>query len=250
MALNDSDEFSVHMEEETSWPDNHAELGAAADEPYHAEIGSAANEPYLAEIGSAANEPYLAEIGSAANEPYLAEIGSRANEPYQAEIGSAANEPYAPEAPILGSRANEPYQAEIGEVVLKVIEKARDNRSPPPRMRAVAVDAPLPDFDDDFSLIGCCIGEAQATGNPDPYPLLAKLLQRAGAGMPPRIVQVDSEQGYQKLCAAQAPEVAQLQTQVKDLSQRFAVHAADPEAHAVLREEMDDLTAIGAQLQA
>jgi hypothetical protein len=212
------DEFSTDVFAESNWPYGHAELGAAADEPYQAEIGA---DPY----GGAASDPYSTEIGA---DPY----GGAASDPYSTEIGAAADTP---------------YHTEIGAAaVAKVIEKARDNRQPPPQMRAVDVEAPLSD-EDDFGLLDTCIGEAVLTRNPEPYPLLASFLQRAGAGMAPRVVRVDTEASYARFRAEHSPEIAELRARVDELARRFAAHTGNAEE---LAQELDDVTVLGAVVDA
>lgn len=140
---------------------------------------------------------------------------------------------------------------EIGEAlaVRAVLTKARDNRSPAPPMRAVELDAPERDMADDWLLMDTCIGAAAATGSPNPYPLLAKYMQMAGAGMPPRIVQVDTEESYKAFRAAGSPEMAEFHQKLDELEHKFATHSRDPYAHERLAEDFDDLTWLGAKAE-
>ena len=176
------------------------------------------------------------EIG-AADRGYGSEIGAAAAADREgSEIGSAAM--YGP--------------SEIGvagAALMKVVEKARDNRQPAPPMQAVDIDAPMPD-DDDGGLTETCIGAAEASGNPDPFPLLSQLLLRAGAGMEPRLVRVDTEESYKAFRAEHSPEMAELSEKVDEVSRRLDAHMHDPEAHSALADDIEDLTAMGAEVQA
>jgi len=134
--------------------------------------------------------------------------------------------------------------------VVKVIEKARDNRQPPPPMRAVDLEAPLPD--DDWGLTDFMIGAANVTGNPDPFPLTSQLMLRAGATTEPRIVRVDTEASYKQFLVEQSPELS-------DLKARFEAHVSDPNAHGLssdldegadLDEDIADLVHLGAEVEA
>lgn len=137
---------------------------------------------------------------------------------------------------------------EIGAVAIrKVLAKARDNRQPAPPMNAVDVDAPERDDDNEWDLMETCIGAAEATGNPDPFPLLAKFMQRAGAGLPARIVRVDTQESYDAFRAASSPEMAEFRAALDALSRKLAAHERDPHAHERFAEEIDDLTTLGAQ---
>jgi hypothetical protein len=137
--------------------------------------------------------------------------------------------------------------SEIGAAVLKVIEKARDNRQPPPPMKAVSVDDPLEE--DHWGLEDVVIGAANVTGA-DQFPLLSQLLVRAGAGTEARIVRVDTEASYKQFRTESSPELA-------ELSQRLDAHIADPHAHQhdepesdVLSDDIEDLVHLGAEVQA
>lgn len=136
---------------------------------------------------------------------------------------------------------------EIGEALAlrAVVEKARDNRQPAPTMRAVDVDSPQRDESDSWLMTDTFIGVAQATGSPDPFPLTSKLLQRFGAGAPPRIVRVDTEESYEQFRAANSPELAEFRRRLDDLAERFAAHEADPYAHEYPVEDLEDVTSLG-----
>ncbi len=138
---------------------------------------------------------------------------------------------------------------EIGAAIAvrAVLTKARDNRSPAPLMRAVEVDAPERDAEEDWLLADTCIGAVEATGNPNPYPLLAKHMQRCGSGMSPRIVRVDTEESYKALRASDSPEMSAFHQKFNELERKFAAHARDPYAHENLAEDVDDLTWLGAK---
>jgi hypothetical protein len=83
------------------------------------------------------------------------------------------------------------------------------------------------------------------------FPINTKLIQRfGGEGGEPRYVRVDTEKSYAAFRASSSPELAALQAQVKELSDAFAKHAADPEAHAALADEAEELDAIGADIAA
>lgn len=138
-------------------------------------------------------------------------------------------------------------------VVLAVIEQARDNRTPPPKMAAVDPDAPAKHDADTQAVVGTCIGIAAVTNVPDPTPLFSKLLQRFGAGGSTRLVRVDTEDSYAAFRAESSPEMAELHNKIADLTQRLDEHIADPEAHekeAFNYEELDEVVAIGAAADA
>lgn len=190
----------------------------------HYEIGDDAQEPQIEDEAAGLDGHY--EIGNT-------EIGDDDEVGANVEIGDDE----------LGANT------EIGQAlaVRAVLEKARDNRSPAPPMRALDVDAPGRDYEDDWLLTGTCIGAAADSGNPNPYPLLTKYMQKAGAGMPPRIVQVDTEESYRTFRAAGSPEMAAFHEKLDDLERKFAAHSRDPYAHERLADELDDLTWLGAE---
>jgi len=137
----------------------------------------------------------------------------------------------------------------VGASVAKVIEKARDNRQPPPPMRAVDVDAPAMDDEWTDELTETLVGAAAASGNPDPFPLTSDFMLRCGAGGEPRYVRVDTEESYKKFRTEHSPELA-------ELSARLEAHIADPHAHGDrdleddLSDDIDDLVHLGAEAQA
>jgi hypothetical protein len=130
--------------------------------------------------------------------------------------------------------------SEIGKAVVKVVEKARDNRQPAPPMKAVDPESPLP-FDD-WGLADVVLGAAQASGHPDPFPLTTRFMQRCGAGMEPRFVRVDTDASYKQFRTDSSPELAELRA-------RFEEHVSDPYAHErtddALSEAVDEIVHIG-----
>lgn len=154
---------------------------------------------------------------------------------------------------------NTPYLTEIGNVdfgddteigaeIQQVVKQARDNRMPPPKMKAVDIDAP-PSLDDDWGLMDVCIGAAEVTGDPNPFPVTAALMQRFGAGGEPRFVRVDTAESYKEFRASNSPEMQELRTKVMDVKERFDEHARDPYAHEALRGEIEELTLLGAEVK-
>jgi hypothetical protein len=129
-----------------------------------------------------------------------------------------------------------PSGSEIGDEVakaalVKVVEKARDNRQPAPPMKVVDVDAPL--SEEDSFLSDIVIGAAVATGK-DNFPFLSQLLLRAGSAVEPRIVRVDTEASYKDFRANMSPELSELRA-------RFEKHVNDPGAHGgIVQEDIDD----------
>lgn len=223
------DIFESDVLDESNFPGGHRELiGYASDGvPYTTELGYASDGvPYTTELGFASDDvPYSVELGYATDDV-----------PYHVELGYASD--------------GVPYQVEIGaeEAVKAVLAKARDNRQPPPRMRAVDLDAPPRDQTPEWSMVDVFLGVAEATGNPNPFPLTTTLLQRFGGGGEPRIVQVDTESSHEHFRAAHSPERAELLARVADLEARFARHIADPMAHQILRDEVTDLAVLGAEV--
>lgn len=139
---------------------------------------------------------------------------------------------------------------EIGAkaAIIKVIEKARDNRQPAPPMKAVPVDAPLEEDEDNF-LSDIVVGAAVAAKT-EPFPLLSQLLLRAGANVEPRIVRVDTEESYKDFRASQSPALAE----VKALRERLEAHIADPNAHELdsvdIDDDIEDLVHLGEEAKA
>lgn len=134
--------------------------------------------------------------------------------------------------------------------VAKVVEKARDNRQPPPPMRAVDAEAMMDD-DYDYGMTDMMIGVADVTGNPDPFPLTSQLMLRAGASTAPRFVRVDTEESYKVFRTENSPELA-------ELAARLDAHMADPYAHgngqnepsSDLSDDIEELVHIGAEADA
>lgn len=123
---------------------------------------------------------------------------------------------------------------EIGKAaVVKVVEKARDNRQPAPPMKAVDVDAPLEE--EDAFLQDIVVGAAVAAVT-EPFPLLSQLLLRAGANVEPRIVRIDTEETYKQFRTEQSPALSE----VRELRERLEAHIADPNAHELDSEDIDD----------
>jgi hypothetical protein len=131
--------------------------------------------------------------------------------------------------------------SEIGEAaqkaaVVKVVEKARDNRQPAPPMKAVDVDAPLDEDEESFISDIVMGATVAAPGAVEPFPLLSQLLLRAGAATEPRIVRVDTEQSYKAWRTAQSPELSK----VSELADRVEAHISDPNAHELDSMDIDD----------
>lgn len=144
---------------------------------------------------------------------------------------------------------------EIGAAVRKVIKKARDNRMPAPKMRAVPVgdtsQGVYLEPRNDWSLTDVFIGVAEVTGNPDPFPMTSALMLRFGAGNEAgRVVRVDTEDSYKAFRADQSPEMAKLQASVADLQQRLLDHESDPNAHGLTIDQVEELTLIGEEVDA
>ena len=137
--------------------------------------------------------------------------------------------------------------SEIGAAILKVVETARNNRQPAPPMRAVDVDAEP--WSDEW-LADEIIGAAVATEQPNSFPLTAKLLQAAGAGGATRIVRVDTEDSYKAFRAANSPEMSELAERVADMQHKLDQHIADPSAHEDVADDIEDLTVLGAEVEA
>jgi hypothetical protein len=138
--------------------------------------------------------------------------------------------------------------------VAKVIEKARDNRQPPPPMKAVDVDAPMDDSGLDEDVAEFLVGAAMTLGH-DAFPLTTQFMQRCGAGCPPRFVRVDTEESYQQFRTEHSPEMSELAEKVAHLSAKVDDHINDPNAHEGgydddLSADIDDLTILGEEVAA
>jgi hypothetical protein len=215
-----------------------SEIGAqeAADrEGYEIVGGSSCAEFGPSEIGAAeAADRGGYEIGGPYAEDGASEIGS------DFEIG-------AQEA---ADREGYEIVGEQQAAVAKVIETARDNRQPPPPMRAVDVDEPTTTTEDWFS--DCFLGaaaEAAAQTGVNQFPLMTKLMQRAGAGIPPRVVRIDTADSYREFRTGNSPELAALAERVDQLALKIDRHLADPHAHEALEEDVADLAAVGAAVE-
>lgn len=187
-----------------------------------------------------ADDPYSSDVIDESTLPAPVEIGDGVSD--GVEMGGADGFADGDEVGADGYAGG----VEVGEAVRRVIKQARDNRQPAPKMRAVDVDAPTREPEEEFpwALEDVYMGAA------DPFPLLAKLLQRAGAGMPPRFVRVDTEESYKQFRSENSPELAELMRRTDELAQRLSAHEADPGAHDRLAEDVEDLTLLGAEVQA
>jgi len=134
------------------------------------------------------------------------------------------------------------------EAVRAVIEKARDNRQPPPKMKAVPVDEPEEKDEVTDWLTDTFVGAAALAPEVDPFPITSKLLLRFGGGQAePRYVRIDTEESYKDFRASQSPELAELRDRVESLEQALAEHEGDPNAHGMLSDEMSDVELVGAE---
>jgi hypothetical protein len=270
MPLNDdvNDEFSAKIEDENVFR-GPIEIGAA-DRP-DSEIGVATMldrgsgsyaEDGPTEIGAADRDEVEigsyamfgpTEIGRAARGasvlggPYAVDGASEIGGPFAvdgaSEIGGSFAESGASE--IGAAAAADRPGTEIGAAaIMRVVAKARDNRQPPPPMQAVDVDAPADD--EDFGLTDVMLGVAAATGDPDPFPLTSKFMQRAGAVTTPRIVRVDTEQSYRAFRTDSSPELSELRDRVDELAARLDRHITDPDAHSAVADDIAEITEIGA----
>jgi hypothetical protein len=142
------------------------------------------------------------------------------------------------------------------QAVLKVVETARDARQPAPPMRAVDPDAPPSARSATRPLFRTLVGAAQASGNPDPFPMTAQFMQRCGADMAPRFVRVDTEESYKAFRTGHSPELSELAARVDEMEHALHSHLSDPEAHThegaddALAEDIEDLTVLGANAHA
>lgn len=218
--------------------------------PYALDGASEIGGPYALDGASEIGGPYAldgaSEIGRACmvGGPYAVDGASEIGGPYAldgaSEIGAEYHGPYA----VSGA-------SEIGaqQAVLKVVEKARDNRQPPPPMRAVDLDAPDLDWSGMDVYVGCTIGAAKGAAK-DPFPLTTSLMLRAAASGEPRFVRVDTPESYKAFRAENSPEMAELSARVAELREKFEQHVADPEAHSALVDEIDEVVALGAAVEA
>jgi hypothetical protein len=144
-----------------------------------------------------------------------------------------------------GEGASEIGDEQVKAAVVKVVEKARDNRQPAPPMKAVDVDAPLEDDASGF-LSSIVIGATvSAPGAVEPFPLLSQLLLRAGATVEPRIVRVDTEESYKQFRTERSPELSAV-------SAKLEAHLSDPLAHESddIDDDINDLVMLGEEAQA
>lgn len=138
---------------------------------------------------------------------------------------------------------------EIG-ALRQVIKTARDNRRPPPRMRAVDVGSPLRSQTSLTKVAGVMLGAAAAAGQ-DQYPLLSDLMLRAGADMEPRVVRVDTEESYKEFREGFSPDLSELRAKVDEISGRLDGHITDPYAHGgSISEAAATVSEIGADAAA
>jgi hypothetical protein len=178
------------------------------------------------------------------------EIGANTEIGFDDEEGEFSPEgDYLPGRHEIGANIEIGGNTEIGAAlaIRSVLMKARDNRQPAPPMKALDVDAPERDSEDDWALAETCIGAAAATGELDPFPLLSSLMQRCGTGMPPRIVRVDTQESYEAFRAAGSPEMAEFRERLVELERKLSAHTRDPYAHERIADEVDDLTWLGAE---
>lgn len=116
--------------------------------------------------------------------------------------------------------------------VITTLERARDDRCPPPSMEVLDWDADDRSDDATAELTDVVVGAAVASGGEDQFPIISRYLQRAGADLKPMLVRVDTEDSYRAFCAAQSPALSALADRVDALERALAEHADDPEAHA------------------
>ena len=130
--------------------------------------------------------------------------------------------------------------------VKQVVKTARDNRQPPPVMKAVDVNAPMSEDEDEAIrwFTDACIDVGCAIGAVEPFPLMTKLLQRFGAGQEkPRFVRVDTEESYKQFRVSSSPEMADYQARLRDLADKLEAHVSDPYAHENIAEKEELLRA-------
>lgn len=208
--------------------------GAAADRPGH-EIGAELLAPFetfmLEPTGIGDDEVGDDEVGYEGEDGIIG-AGAAADRPGY-EIGADAP-PVAPSA------------------VVKVIETARNNRKPPPPMKAVDHDAPLEE--DEWGLADLMIGAA-AVAPVNPFPLVSELLLRAGASIEPRIVRVDTEESYRQFREENSPEMStlrhHLEAHIANQHAHGNEHAEeDGELDDDVSEDIEDLVILGAEVDA
>ena len=236
--------------------DGASEIGADdAHGPYAltgaSEIG---HGPYALDGASEIGGPYALDGASEIGGPYALDGASEIGGPYALDGASEIGGPYALDG---ASEIGGPYAldgaSEIGAsaAIVKVVEKARDNRQPPPPMRAVEVDAPQLDWSGADEFVGCVIGCSTAMGA-DPFPLTAQLMNRAFASGEPRFVRIDTPESYKAFRAEGSPEMAELAARVAELRAKLEEHMHDPDAHSqdALVGEIDEVTELGAAVDA
>lgn len=140
---------------------------------------------------------------------------------------------------------------ETAQAVRQVIKKARDNRQPPPKMRAVAADAPEEEDLVSAWFSNIALDTSEFIGVANAFPLMTKLLTRFGAGQErPRYVRVDTEESYKGFLAENSPEMAQMKDHLSDLADKLDEHISDPNAHDDLIEAIEEAEMLGAKAQA
>lgn len=123
------------------------------------------------------------------------------------------------------------------DAILLTLGRARDTRRPCPPMKAVDLDAPLPDEDD---LLG-------AIASPDAFPITAGLMEAWQKAARPRIVRVDTEESYQAFRDAGSPERLALLSRLAELEGKLHAHLTDPDAHnPEVEEDLADAQALAA----
>jgi hypothetical protein len=150
---------------------------------------------------------------------------------------------------------DEAVGADTAAAVKQVIKTARDARQPPPKMKAVDVEAPMPEDADAVSewFADVAVGVGVMIGAANPFPITTKLLTRFGAGQEkPRYVRVDTEESYKAFCAEHSPEMFQMQSRLRELASRLEDHIRDPDAHEGASEDLldaiDEAEYIGAEV--
>lgn len=137
-----------------------------------------------------------------------------------------------------GEGASEIGEEQVKAAVVKVVEKARDNRQPAPPMRAVDVDAPLENENGFLSdiVIGATVAAPAAA---EPFPLLSQLLLRAGATVEPRVVRVDTEESYKQFRTSQSPELSAVKEKLEEHDESDDID-----------DDISDLVMLGEEAQA
>jgi hypothetical protein len=126
-----------------------------------------------------------------------------------------------------------------------VIKQARDSRVPSPPLKALPPESPFTNVDD-TGLVSVLVGLAEVADT-NPFPLLTEFMKRAGASHEPRYIRVDSEASYKGFRAESSPELSDLAHRMSSLETAMSEHADDPDAHASLSSEMEDLAEVGAE---